>query len=198
MQQDNVCDNQADVQECKWEEIQDIIESGELARLKRSRQMTEKYHDHKKRTAGLDMNQYILQKLGWLPDESHCEDTIAKAFSETALYAVRANDFPYSFEPGVVHLVLWSKIALPVHSPDKAMRNAARARIGAFLQAQPSLRPLIETDHVAWFVNYPELQSVARIFHAHVLLYFPRDHYSAEQVKITVDDILLHGFEPVA
>lgn len=198
MQQDIVNDNQEEAQEWKWEQIKDIIESGDLALLKRSRQMTEKYHEHKKRTAGLDMNQYVLQKLGWSPNGPQYEDPAAKAFNASTLYAVRANDFPYNFEPGVVHLVLWSKIALPVHSPDKAVRSAACARINAFLQAQPLLRSLVTSGHVAWFVNYPELQSVARIFHAHVLLFFPRECYSAEQVKITIDGILSHGFEPLA
>lgn len=198
MQQDIVNDHQEEAQGWKWEQIKEIIESGELARLKRSRQMTDKYHEHKKRTAGLDMNQYVLQKLGWSLDEPQLENAAAKAFSSSTLYAVRANDFPYNFEPGVVHLVLWSKVALPVHSPDKAVRTAARARMNAFLQAQPLLRPLLSSGHVAWFVNYPELQSVARIFHAHVLLFFPRERYSAEQVKTTVDDILSHGFELLA
>lgn len=57
MQQDIVNDHQEEAQGWKWEQIKEIIESGELARLKRSRQMTDKYHEHKKRTAGLDMNQ---------------------------------------------------------------------------------------------------------------------------------------------
>ena len=43
MQQDIVNDNQEEAQEWKWEQIKDIIESGDLALLKRSRQMTEKY-----------------------------------------------------------------------------------------------------------------------------------------------------------
>ncbi|EHM99920.1 YPL067C-like protein [Saccharomyces cerevisiae x Saccharomyces kudriavzevii VIN7] len=197
MQHDIVGDDEEEAQEQKWAHVKDLIDSGELARLKRSRQMTEKYHEHKRKTAGLDINQYVLQKLGWSPDKSQHEDVPSKAFSARTLYAVRANDFPYSFEPGVVHLVLWSKIALPVHSPDKTVRNAARERMNAFLQAQPFLRPLVSLGHVAWFVNYPELQSVARIFHAHVLLYFPRNLYSAEQMQVAVDDILSHGFEPL-
>ncbi|KAF4001971.1 hypothetical protein FOB22_005673 [Saccharomyces cerevisiae] len=73
MQQDIVNDHQEEAQGWKWEQIKEIIESGELARLKRSRQMTDKYHEHKKRTAGLDMNQYVLQKLGWSLDEPQLE-----------------------------------------------------------------------------------------------------------------------------
>lgn len=93
MQQDIVNDHQEEAQGWKWEQIKEIIESGELARLKRSRQMTDKYHEHKKRTAGLDMNQYVLQKLGWSLDEPQLENAAAKAFSSSTLYAVRANDF---------------------------------------------------------------------------------------------------------
>ncbi|CAI4054480.1 hypothetical protein SUVZ_16G2190 [Saccharomyces uvarum] len=198
MQHDIVGDGQEEARELKWDEINGLIESGELARLKRSKEITEKYHEHKKLTAGLDMNQYMLKQLGWSPDEPQPQDAVERVFSARTLYTLRANDFPYSFEPGVVHLVLWSKIALPVHSPDKTVRDAAQARLTAFLQAQPLLRSLVGAGHVAWFVNYPELQSVARIFHAHVLLFFPRNCYSAEQEHITVDEILSHGFEPLA
>ena len=198
MQHDIVGNDQVEACELKWDEIKGIIESGELARLKRSRETTEKYHEHKRLTSGLDMNQYMLQQLGWSSDKPQSQDAVERAFSERALYVLRANDFPYSFEPGVVHLVLWSKIALPVHSPDKAVRDAAQARLTAFLQAQPLLRSLVSVGHVAWFVNYPALQSVARIFHAHVLLFFPRNCCSAEQERITVDEILSHGFESLA
>ncbi|CAI4053106.1 hypothetical protein N7582_005641 [Saccharomyces uvarum] len=198
MQHDIAGNDQAEARELKWDEIKDIIESGELARLKRSKETTEKYHEHKRLTTGLDMNQYMLQQLGWSSDEPQPQDAVERAFSSRTLYVLRANDFPYSFEPGVVHLVLWSKIALPVHSPDKTVRDAAQARLNAFLQAQPPLRSLVSAGHVAWFVNYPALQSVARIFHAHVLLFFPRNCYSAEQEHVTVDEILSHGFEPLA
>ena len=61
MQQDIVNDHQEEAQGWKWEQIKEIIESGELARFRNEAQMTDKYHEHKKRTAGLDMNQYVLQ-----------------------------------------------------------------------------------------------------------------------------------------
>ena len=95
MQHDIAGNDQAEARELKWDEIKDIIESGELARLKRSKETTEKYHEHKRLTTGLDMNQYMLQQLGWSSDEPQPQDAVERAFSSRTLYVLRANDFPY-------------------------------------------------------------------------------------------------------
>ena len=66
----------------------------------------------------------------------------------------RRNDFPYHFEEGIDHWVLWSSSGPLL---DEALRGEAAERFG--------------TDHefLIW-VNPPELQSVRAMWHAHVLI----------------------------
>ena len=65
----------------------------------------------------------------------------------------RLNDFPYFFEEGIEHWVLWSATG---SIPEDALREEALRRFGA------------DHDVLIW-VNPPELQSVRALWHAHVL-----------------------------
>lgn len=72
----------------------------------------------------------------------------------------RLNDFPYYYEPGVEHHLLWCTEPLDVAEVDRL----ARERFGGGSGGQQKKR-----QHLI-FVNPAQLQSVLAVWHAHVLV----------------------------
>lgn len=75
-------------------------------------------------------------------------------FPEGSNILILKNDFPYSTEPGIEHILIWSK------SP---LQSAV---------VQDILNENFDNKEWEWtyFVNPPELQSVKRLPHVHVFM----------------------------
>ncbi|KAJ1914582.1 hypothetical protein H4219_004719 [Mycoemilia scoparia] len=68
------------------------------------------------------------------------------------------NDFPYAFEDGVEHWVMWSRKRLePGFNPPPIVENAVKTRFGSNIEWR-------------YFVNPPSLQSVKELYHAHIFI----------------------------
>ena len=80
--------------------------------------------------------------------------------------AWRRNDFPYNFEAGIEHHVLWSPSG-PL--PDEAIREEIAAWLSG-LHPAASVGCGSHSYETLWWVNPPELQSIRACWHAHVLL----------------------------
>ncbi|EDO14648.1 hypothetical protein Kpol_299p8, partial [Vanderwaltozyma polyspora DSM 70294] len=93
-----------------WKEIGDIIASGDLGKLARTQESTDKYREFKRyilEELHSNLTDVLLSKLGWtLSDLKYCNDVmyssdadkIKVAFSHKSLYELTVNDFPYNFE----------------------------------------------------------------------------------------------------
>lgn len=66
---------------------------------------------------------------------------------------LRRNDFPYSWDDGMEHYLLWSNQEVPDNE------------IGGYIQ---KLMP--QPTKAVWFVNPAELKSIPEIWHAHVIV----------------------------
>lgn len=173
-----------------WAEIKDIVASGELQRLKRGREETERYHEHKRVLAeqNISIGDYVLSKLGWTAkeiEELNAVDDDMKlkmCFSREGFYKVTGNDFPYDFEPDVFHLLIWSKINLPLYTSDEdhaEMRADTRDKIEEFIEQNLTQYLNPETDDYSWFINYRSLQSIRGVSHVHLLIYAPANKPSS-------------------
>jgi hypothetical protein len=74
----------------------------------------------------------------------------------------RLNDFPYFYEPGIEHHLLWCTEPLPIEEVDRL----ARERFGSGGTGNCARR---KRQHMV-FVNPAPLQSVLAVWHAHVLV----------------------------
>lgn len=161
-----------------WDQVKQLISEGRLERLQRSEECTRQYQEHKKALGKVDLATFVLSRLQWSSTEIEVlnndryrtrEAKIQASFSKKQYYKLTRNDFPYDFEPDVHHLLIWSKISLPLYgdASDECKQDLeTHERIEQFLKI--NLAPF-DVDY-CWFVNYSALQSIRKISHVHLLV----------------------------
>ncbi|CCC68792.1 hypothetical protein NCAS_0B07080 [Naumovozyma castellii] len=211
--------NNVSSKEITWAEVSDYIKTGELYKLRRSVQQNVGYRKHKAALVGKDITEFIIDKLQWNQQElielnevkyPTKEDKIHACFLHKNLYKVAINDFPYFFESNVVHLLVWSKIRIPIYEDDKTgekevrinatdnvfpeFNEEMRLKIEAFLKSVLTDRYGIKRENYGWFINYTNLQSIRGISHIHLLLRITdKDELSHMDAFIKE---LMENFEP--
>ncbi|SCU95041.1 LANO_0E09076g1_1 [Lachancea nothofagi CBS 11611] len=181
-----------------WTEIVELIASGELQLLKRTQKTTEAYHSYKQALAlrGTTVVDLVVNdKLCWDRQElaklavkyPDAQTQAHVLLTDRALFSLLPNDFPYDFPATVHHLVLWSKIQIPLYRENsREMVPEVRETIEQFLASNLAGYDL---QGYAWFVNYPYLQSIKAISHIHVLL--------NTNDSPSIDAMLSRGFWPI-
>ena len=92
-------------------------------------------------------------------------------FADPSDYKVLINDWPYGTEPGIIHMVVWTRTFIPT-TPEKGdLTDQSRQQIRDFVQRYfvDELGPGGE-DKVVWFKNWVALQSVRALEHFHVMV----------------------------
>ncbi len=100
-----------------------------------------------------------------------CEDSVP--FKNPNDFKILLNDWPYGISPEVTHIVVWSKVPIPVQKPEGYLTPESTALIMDFVQ-----RTFIERlavvgvdnpqNRVLWFRNWTGLQSVRGLEHVHI------------------------------
>lgn len=92
-------------------------------------------------------------------------------FQDPSDYRVLLNDWPYGMEPGITHIVVWLRTAIPTDPETGDMTQESRALVQDFVKRYfiDTLGPNGE-DKVLWFKNWVALQSVRALEHIHVLV----------------------------
>ncbi|KAJ2894731.1 hypothetical protein MKZ38_007281 [Zalerion maritima] len=92
-------------------------------------------------------------------------------FQDPSDYSVLLNHWPYALEPGIVHLVVWSRTPMAVDTEKGDLLPESRRLVNDFVR-----RFFVErlgdrgADKVLWFKNWVALQSVRALDHVHVLV----------------------------
>lgn len=86
-------------------------------------------------------------------------------------FKIIRNDWPYGLAEGITHLVIWSKVSIPI-DPDTSLPTAeATATIERFLRGILDKRLGVDFGkNVLWFKQKTEWQSVKRLDHIHVMV----------------------------
>lgn len=92
-------------------------------------------------------------------------------FAEPSDYCVLLNDWPYGFEPGITHMVVWTRTPIAVDDDKGDMTPESRKIVGEFVKQYfvDRLGPGGE-EKVLYFKNWVALQSVRALEHVHVLV----------------------------
>jgi len=124
---------------------------------------------------------YILKKrLRWTPLPSSTPELgpIFDVRSQTPFqdrhdYKTLPNDWPYGFESGIVHLVVWLKTRLDTEPSKGDMTAKSRKQVEDFVHRTFINR--VEDlpgakEKVMWFKNWTALQTVPSMDHVHILV----------------------------
>lgn len=156
-----------------WNELRQIIASNELSLLTRSPTQLHDYQVWKQETLKLygSIEQYMLQvRLQWSRPLISTSPK-STAFTGPSDWKCLINDFPYGLEPGISHLVVWSKIKLPINRRDpEELSSEAIDIVESFIERFFIKQGQVEKDDLLYFVNPPSLKSIGNLEHFHVLL----------------------------
>ncbi|KAG8531402.1 uncharacterized protein KY384_003031 [Bacidia gigantensis] len=167
-----------------WDELKQIIADNKLDILKRRPSDLKRYclwTNDTKKNYGTMTNFVCKERLFWEPSLSSTEQTgpifeckDPKPFSNSDDYKILINDWPYGFEAGITHLVVWLKRRIPVQPPEGYLTSESKILIEDFVQ-KTFVQKLAKddapaTDRVQWFKNWTALQSVRSLDHFHVLV----------------------------
>lgn len=94
-------------------------------------------------------------------------------FADARDYKILINDWPYGYEPGIKHIIVWLKTRLETEPRRGDMTPKSRQQVEDFIQKTfvDRVRDLPGAgDKVMWFKNWTALQSVPGIEHVHVFV----------------------------
>ena len=170
-----------------WADIKEIIASNrlELIRRKPSERLVYKAWCKDIVAAYGSITAYMCaERLQWTPLPSSCAESgpvfdvvDSTPFGNAGDFKILRNDWPYgSFEPDIIHLIVWSKPRIPTHPETGLMTPESRVLIDAFVHTtfvkrleQENL-DINAAEKVMWFKNWSALQSVRGLEHIHVLV----------------------------
>lgn len=131
-------------------------------------------HNVKRQYNGI-ANFVIQERLRWQPLSPQPPPLFAHEspipFEVRSDYAVLLNDWPYGFEPGISHILVWSKTPIATDETRGDVTPESRRLIEEFVE-----RFFVEElgeggrERVLWFKNWVSLQSVRGVDHVHVLV----------------------------
>ncbi|KAK0622881.1 hypothetical protein B0T14DRAFT_494452 [Immersiella caudata] len=157
-----------------WDELRSIIQNNDLSALKRKPSDLRRYIKWSAETKaeyGSMTNYLLAHRLPQAWGSPPFNPVSNEPFENPSDYRVLKNDWPYGFVPGITHLVVWTRTAIPTDSDKGDLLPESREAVGAFVKKlfTDRLGPGGE-DLVMWFKNWVALQSVRALDHVHVLV----------------------------
>lgn len=115
----------------------------------------------------------IKERLFWTPLSSTSPPTFPHhspiPFEDRRDFAVLVNDWPYGFDKGVVHMLVWSRTPIAVDDARGDVTAESRRLIEDFVERYFVQELEDGEQRVVWFKNWVSLQSVRGVDHVHVL-----------------------------
>lgn len=125
---------------------------------------------------GSATNFVVQNRLHWTAESqtagSALPDRDATPFRTESDYRILRNDWPYAMSPGMTHLVVWSKIPIPINGDGDPTLESHRM-IAEFVErifAKEMSQRQHAGDNIQWFRNRTQWQSVRTLEHFHIHL----------------------------
>ncbi|KAF8473266.1 hypothetical protein BDZ91DRAFT_651793 [Kalaharituber pfeilii] len=159
-----------------WEDICTIVQENRLEDLKRVPSDLKRYilwcEQVKRDWKGGVMEFILKERLQWGDcGGSDLQRSLVPSkkelFESEDDVKVLVNDWPYGLAPSIVHLVVWTKNAIPI-GPDGDLTPESRKTIDEFVNMV--FGNVIGNENVVWFKNWRSLQTVPSVEHFHVLV----------------------------
>lgn len=208
-----------EIKDLSWADVQDIVAKMDLSRFTRRPSDLRNYLRWKyvierdysvvdettgERISGVVMYLLIVRLKGCWGNKLPLSADGRTLFQDVAKdIRILSNDFPYALEKGIVHVVVWSRVRIPVedievseqhenNSTDNTSNNNNNGELKKALLTPTSkitdeARTLIQRyvdlnfveglglpkENVLWFKNWTALQSIPAMEHFHVMILNP-------------------------
>ncbi|KAF2665376.1 hypothetical protein BT63DRAFT_416940 [Microthyrium microscopicum] len=161
------------VNKIEWEDVKVYLEDNNLDYFFRLPSVMKKYSED-----GVVMKATYGSVAGKLKALLKWEDFIAKGnlFSHQEDFKFTYNNYPYAWEDGVVHLVVWCKFALP----DDPETGRIAGYVSGAIEKLLAIKCANHKDELLWWRNPPHLKSVPELEHFHILLRNPSAEFLTE------------------
>lgn len=137
-----------------------------------------------KKAYGSITNFVVKERLNWTPKDdlpvtAHSfTHRSSIPFHDRRDYAILLNDWPYGFESGIKHILVWSRTPIAVDDAQGDVTPESRKVIEQFVEShfvqelakEKGISDEEARSHVMWFKNWVSLQSVRGVDHVHVLV----------------------------
>ncbi|KAF2665377.1 hypothetical protein BT63DRAFT_377461 [Microthyrium microscopicum] len=137
------------------------------------------------RDSFVTINQIYATNLDYLKGELGWEDlrpSAATPFGSLDDYQITLNGYPYGWDDGIYHVVVWCKFPLPDGEGTLHVNKDSRDRIDRWVRVQ---WPTQASEDIMWWRNPVKFKSVPELEHFHVLLRCP-DPYIIDELESRV------------
>lgn len=138
-----------------------------------------------KKAYGSITNFVVQERLAWTPRDPD-QPVSAHSFTHHSSvpfedrrdYAILVNDWPYGFESGIKHILVWTRTPIAVDDDRGDVTPESKRIIEDFVERQfvqtlaneAGISHEMARETVMWFKNWVSLQSVRGVDHVHVLV----------------------------
>ncbi|GAB7363265.1 hypothetical protein MBLNU230_g3547t1 [Neophaeotheca triangularis] len=155
-----------------WTELNGLITTNRIDLLQRQPSDLLKYRKYSaalSKQHGSIMDFIVNERLRW--DSLEAAGTFRDFLPEDV--RVLKNDWPYGLEPGIVHLVVWTKFELLEDAATGDLTDECRGWIEGFVRRVFVDGAGLDWERVRWFRNWTAIKSVRAVEHFHVVLLEP-------------------------
>lgn len=150
-----------------WERCKEIVQIDDMTLFTRSPQQLREYLAAKEefKNYGGTAEFIVKHRLEWADNLK----SSGKGFLEDKSdVKILQNDFPYGLEPGIRHIIVWSKVRC---ATDENQRPTVETKKAIENFIEKSIEPLgVPKANLIWFKNTVALQSVPTLEHFHILI----------------------------
>ncbi|EPS40296.1 hypothetical protein H072_5896 [Dactylellina haptotyla CBS 200.50] len=153
-----------------WSDLHSIIAENRLEDLKRRPGDLRRYLEwgaNTRKEYGSVLKFILTQRLLW---EGDLTARNSVPFEDEEDTKILFNDWPYGLEPGIAHIVVWTKAEIPIDPASGDVTEGSRSLIVGFVNKTFVGELGIPAENVLWFKNWAALQSVRTVEHIHVLV----------------------------
>lgn len=156
----------AEYQPITWSEAKYYIDNKSIGHFRRLPSSLRKYrfHIHEvKQTIGSVQAHIIKNKLRW-----KTLNPVAGPFEDPRDLKILYNEYPYGFEPGITHLVVWTKFVLEEDPTTGLLTFEMWENLEDYVER--TFEERFGKENVLWWKNTAVLKSVRALEHFHVLI----------------------------
>ncbi|KAK6543950.1 hypothetical protein TWF694_000668 [Orbilia ellipsospora] len=153
-----------------WSDLNQIIAENRLEDLKRRPGDLRRYLEwgaETRKEYGSVLKYILTKRLFW---EGNLKPRSLVPFEDQEDTEILFNDWPYGLDPGIVHIVVWTKAEIATDPASGDITTESRRIIVDYVNKIFVKDLGFPAENILWFKNWAALQSIRTVEHIHVLV----------------------------